>query len=75
MNIYEKYSDKTIRNKSDKDELERALTDTQVADAADRIIAKYRSEPTFLMEVTGKLIDRLRRQAPKSTTGDHHNEV
>jgi hypothetical protein len=73
MNIYERYSDKAIRNKPDQDDLERAYTEMQAKQAADRIITLYRSEPRFLMEVTAKLIDGI--QAPKRSTDYPNDEI
>jgi hypothetical protein len=72
MNIYKKYSDKTIRNKPDQDELERAFTEEQAREAADRILAQYRDEPSFLTEITGKLIDGIKAQTRKAQRGQHH---
>jgi hypothetical protein len=63
MNIYEAYNPRTIRNKSNPDALEAAYVAMKAQDAADRLISKYRSEPGFLLQVTGKLIERIKEQA------------
>ena len=61
MPDYSKYTDKAVRNKRDQDEVEQAFTAMQAQEAANRVIAKYSDEPRFLMEVTGKIIDGLKK--------------
>jgi hypothetical protein len=59
MADYSRFSDATIRNKTDLSEEEAALADFEVTRVADSIAGQYRNEPKFLEMVTLALAQRI----------------